>query len=91
MKLLFLPLSIISGLVAGMLAKKVFERLWGLIDDEDPPDPKHAEISLPKMLAAQALEGATFRMTRGLADHQIRRAFAKTTGAWPGEERPEPE
>jgi hypothetical protein len=28
---------------------------------------------------------------RGLADHGTRRGFARVTGSWPGEERPEPE
>jgi hypothetical protein len=62
-----------------------------LIDDEEPPEPKHRDISVPKMVAALALEGAIFRSVRGLADHGSRRAFARLTGTWAGEERPEPE
>jgi hypothetical protein len=42
-------------------------------------------------LVALALEGAVFRATKGLADHGARRAFARMTGSWPGEEQPEPE
>jgi hypothetical protein len=90
-KLLFIPFSISAGLVAGLAGKKLFERVWGLIDDEEPPDPKHREISRPKLIAALALEGAIFRATRGFADHAARRAFARTTGRWPGEAEPEPE
>lgn len=91
MKLLFIPVSIVGGLVAGMVGRKVFEQAWGMIDQDEPPSPKHREISVPKMVAALALEGAIFRAVRGLADHASRRSFARVTGSWPGEEAPEPE
>ena len=45
MKLIFAPISIVLGLVAGILGKKVFEKLWGLVDDEEPPRPEHRESS----------------------------------------------
>jgi uncharacterized protein DUF4235 len=91
MKLLFTPVSIAAGLLAGIFGKKVFERIWGMIDEEEPPDPKHREISIPKMLLALMLEGAIFQLARGLVDHAARRFFARATGAWPGREEPEPE
>jgi hypothetical protein len=91
MKLLFRPVSIIAGLLAGLVGQKIFERLWGLIDDEEPPSPEHRELSWPKLVAALLIEGAIFRLVKGLTDHGARRAFAKGTGAWPGEERPESE
>jgi Protein of unknown function (DUF4235) len=91
MKLLFLPISIVGGIVAGLLGKKLFEQLWGVIDNEEPPDAKHREITYGKLAAALLLEGAIFRLVRGLFDHGARRGFARMTGAWPGEEAPEPE
>lgn len=91
MKFLFMPISIAAGLLAGLLGKKIFERLWGLVDDEEPPSPEHREFSWPKLIAALAVEGAIFRLLKGLADHGARLAFAKGTGSWPGEERPDSE
>jgi len=91
LKLMFMPVRLIGGMLAGVLATKVFERIWGLIDKEDAPDPEHREIRLPKLLAALVLEGAIFRAVRGLVDHGSRVAFSRATGRWPGEERPEPE
>jgi xanthosine utilization system XapX-like protein len=91
MKVLFLPLSIASGLLAGLVGKKLFEQVWGLFDEEEPPSSKHREISVPKMVAALAIEGAIFRAVRGATDHAARRSFQRVTGSWPGEERPEPE
>jgi len=90
-KLLFIPVSVAGGITAGIVGKKVFERVWALIDDEEPPDPKHRETTWPKLVAAMALEGAIFRATRGIIDHGTRRSYARLTGGWPGEERPEPE
>ncbi len=78
-------------MLAGLVAKKIFERLWGLIDDEEPPSPEHRELSWPKLIAALLIEGAIFRLVKGLAHHGARRAFARSTGTWPGEERPESE
>jgi uncharacterized protein DUF4235 len=91
LKILFLPFSIVGGLIAGFVSKKLFEQIWGVIDEEEPPEAKHREISMGKLVAALALEGAIFRLMRGVADHQARKGFSKLTGSWPGEEAPEPE
>jgi uncharacterized protein DUF4235 len=90
MKLLFIPISVLGGLVAGFIGKKAFEGVWGLIDDEEPPEAEHRDVSYGKLAFALALEGAIFRMTRGLFDHHARRSFALVTGSWPGEEEPDP-
>jgi hypothetical protein len=89
MKILFLPISIVAGLLAGLIAKKAFEQAWSLIDEEEPPQAEHREISWPKLVAALVLEGAIFRLVKGLTDHGARRSFARVTGSWPGEEAPE--
>jgi Protein of unknown function (DUF4235) len=89
-KILFIPFSVIGGILAGIVGKKTFEALWGAFDDEEAPDPKHREISFKKLVPALLLEGAIFRAVRGLFDHGTRQAFSRLTGSWPGEERPEP-
>jgi hypothetical protein len=91
MKLLFAPLSIVVGLLAGLLGKKIFEQVWGLIDDQEPPEPKHRRVEYPKLGQALLLEGAIFRLVRGFVDHGLRHLFQRLTGSWPGEEEPEPE
>ncbi len=89
MKFVFTPFSIVLGLLAGIVGTKVFEKVWGLIDDEEPPSPEHREFSWPKLIAALLVEGAIFKLVKGLTDHGARTAFAKATGTWPGEEEPE--
>jgi hypothetical protein len=89
-KVLFLPVSIVAGLIAGALSRRLFDQVWGLIDEEEPPESRHRDISWGKLVAAALLQGAIFRGVRAIADHYSRRAFARTTGTWPGEEGPEP-
>jgi hypothetical protein len=91
MKLLFTPFSIIAGLLAGFLGKKIFEQIWALIDDEKPPESEHREATWAKVITAAAVQGAVFRATKMAVDRGARTAFANATGTWPGEERPEQE
>jgi hypothetical protein len=91
MKLLFIPISVLGGILAGLVGKKLFDQIWGLIDKEEPPEAKHREIEYGKLAAALVLEGAVYRLVRGFFDHGARRGFHRLTGSWPGEEAPERE
>jgi hypothetical protein len=88
-KVAFVPISILGGLLAGFLGQKVFDAIWGKVDQHEPPQPEHREVSLAKLAIALIIEGAIFRLVKGLFDHAARRGFARMTGAWPGEESPE--
>jgi Protein of unknown function (DUF4235) len=90
-KVLFIPVSITAGLLAGFVGKKVFDGVWGVIDDEEPPDSKHRDISWSRLILAGAIQGAIFRAVKEATDHAARRGFYRTTGSWPGEKRPDPE
>jgi Protein of unknown function (DUF4235) len=89
-KILFIPFSVLGGILAGIAGKKAFDALWHVFEDEDAPDPKYRNIPLEKLIPALLLEGAIFRLVRGLFDHGTRHAFSRLTGSWPGEEDPEP-
>ncbi len=86
MKLLFAPIGILAGLIAGFAAQKGFERLWAVFDEEDPPEAEDREVSYPKLVVALLLEGAIFRLVKGMVDRGARAGFASFTGNWPGEE-----
>jgi hypothetical protein len=90
MKIVFTPISLALGLAAGLVGQKIFEKLWGLVDDEEAPSPENRQFSWPKLIAALLVEGAIFRLVKGLTDHGARRAFAGATGTWPGDEAPKP-
>src|SRR5947207_2792865 len=52
MKFMFVPISVASGLAAGQLSKKIFDLIWGKIDEEEAPHPKYREIDVRKMALA---------------------------------------
>jgi hypothetical protein len=85
-KLLFAPIGILAGLAAGFLAQKGFERLWAFLDEEEAPEVEDREVSYPKLILALLLEGAIFRLVKGMVDRSARISFASITGKWPGEE-----
>jgi hypothetical protein len=90
-KVLFIPVSISTALLAGLLGRKVFDVVWGAIDDQEPPDSKHRDITWGRLLLAGAVQGAIFRAVKEATDHAARRGFYRTTGTWPGEKKPDPE
>jgi hypothetical protein len=87
-KMLFIPISIAGGLIAGAISRKILDQIWGVFDEEEPPDSKHRDIQWGKLLIAAAIQGAIFRAMKEASDHYTRRAFYKTTGTWPGEKEP---
>lgn len=89
LKILFVPVGIAGSFVAAFAGKAVFTKIWGIIDKEEPPDPKHRAVSWTKLLVAAGIEGAIFRIIRAGFDHGTRTAVANVTGSWPGEEAPE--
>jgi uncharacterized protein DUF4235 len=90
MKILFKPFSIVGGMLAGLLGKKIFEALWSMIGEKQTPDPEQRETPWRKLIPALLLQGAIFRAVRGAVDHGLRRAFSSVTGSWPGRERADP-
>jgi hypothetical protein len=86
MKVLFSPISVLVGIVAGMVSKKLFSLVWRALEGTEPPDPKQRVDDYVQLAAALVLEGAMVRLVRGGVDHASRHGFARLTGAWPGEE-----
>lgn len=88
-RILFAPLSIAGGFLAGAIGTKLFQFIWGRFDSEKPPEPEDRETTWLKLGIALALQGAIFRLVRGAFDHGARRAFFRRTRTWPGEARPD--
>lgn len=88
-RILFVPVGIAGSFAAAFAGRAVFARVWGMIDEQEPPDPKHRAVSWSKLLVSAGIEGAIFRIIRAGVDHGTRTAVANVTGSWPGEEAPE--
>ncbi len=84
-KLIFRPVSIVAGLLAGLVGKKLFQGLWKALDEHEPPKPEERPVPIGMLALALAIEGALFRLVKGLAEHGSRHAFSQLTGSWPGE------
>lgn len=87
--ILYKPLGIVVGVLAGLLSKRIFGFLWGKIDEEDPPKANTEVAPMTKVLAAAALQGMVFKLVRALVDRQMARSTRYLTGVWPGERAPE--
>ena len=91
MKLIYKPIGIALGIIAGLIGRRIFNFIWTKIDDEDPPKPTTEIAPWSKVLAAGALQGVIFRLVRVVVDRNGAQAWAYLTGVWPGEKRPDPE
>ena len=90
-KLIFTPVGLLAGLISGLIGKKLFQRIWAAIDEQHPPKPQERVAPLGKLALALVLEGALFRLVKGIAEHGSRQAFSRLTGAWPGEPGSKPQ
>jgi hypothetical protein len=89
--IIYKPIGIVMGILAGLLGKRVFDFVWGKIDEEDPPKPNTQAVSWGKVLSAAALQGVIFKVVRAAVDRETAKGFHYVTGVWPGERTPEPE
>ncbi|MGI8595144.1 MAG: DUF4235 domain-containing protein [Solirubrobacteraceae bacterium] len=90
MTILYKPIGIALGLAAASLGRLIFGKVWGLVADEEPPEPTTQETSWPKLLLVAAIQGVIFRMTRVAVDRWGAIGWHQLTGTWPGEKRPDP-
>ena len=89
-KIIYKPIGIVLGLIAGLLASRVFQFIWSKIDDEEPPGPTTQQADWSKVLAAAAVQGMVFKTVRTVVGRYGAQGFHHLTGVWPGERRPDP-
>ena len=68
MKLIYKPFGLMLGILAGLVGRKVFDQVWTKIDDQDPPKGTDEQATWPKIVAAAALQGVIFKVTRVVVD-----------------------
>ena len=87
--IIYKPIGIVMGILAGLLGKRVFGFVWDKVDEEEPPKPNTQLASWSKILAAAALQGMIFKVVRAGVDRATAKGFHYLTGAWPGERIPD--
>jgi hypothetical protein len=91
MGLIYKPIGILLGILAGFLGKKIFDFVWEKVADEEPPEPTTEIASWQSIIAAAAVQGVIFRVTRVAVDRYGAIGWRYLTGTWPGEKYPEPD
>jgi uncharacterized protein DUF4235 len=91
MTIIYKPFGFAAGMLAALVGRRIFDFVWGKIDEEDPPKGTTKEAPLVKILGAAALEGVIFKIVRTATNRQTAKVYYYFTGFWPGERRPEPE
>jgi hypothetical protein len=86
--LLYKPWSILFGVVGGLVASKLFTKIWSLVAEGEAPKPTERDTSWKTLLPAAALEGAIYAGVKAAAQRGSAQAFAHSTGVWPGEKPP---
>jgi endo-1,4-beta-mannosidase len=79
----------VLGLLAGLLSKKLFDAVWGIFDQEEPPKPTTRDADWSKVLAAAAVQGVTFKVTRAAVDRVGAKGWDHLFGVWPGDQHQE--
>lgn len=90
MTVIYKPLGVTMGIIAGLLSTRLFNFLWGKFDEEDPPKANTQAANWPKLLSAAAVQGIVFKVVRVVVDRGTAKSFHHLTGVWPGERAPDP-
>ncbi|QEC47494.1 DUF4235 domain-containing protein [Baekduia soli] len=90
MKLVYKPIGIVLGILAGLVSKKLFNVVWGIFDEEEPPKPTTQDAEWSKVLAAAAVQGVTFKVTRAAVDRAGAKGWTHLFGVWPGPKKQDP-
>jgi hypothetical protein len=84
-RLIYKPFGLIVSVLGGIVAGMIFKRVWGAVGREDEaPKATDEAKSWGEVLIAAAAEGAVFGGVKALVDRAGATGFAHLTGAWPG-------
>ena len=90
LRLLYKPLALFGGIIAGKLGQSIFSKIWARIDKAPPPRPGTGEGSTAKVIVAQTLQAGVMAGTAAAVDRTLARFFHHLIGIWP-KKRPEPD
>ena len=83
LRILYLPFSIVAGIVAGQIGRSLFRKVWERVDDTPPPKPGSGQGGMGKVVAGQAVQAAVTAGTAAAVDRMFARAFHHLVGIWP--------
>lgn len=84
-RVLYKPLGLIVSVLGGLLAGRIFKRVWSAVAHEDEaPKATDASKGWAEVIAAATVEGAVFGGVKAAIDRAGATGFQHLTGAWPG-------
>jgi membrane protein len=87
MKLLNKAVGMLVSVLGGMLARSLFKKIWKTATgEEDAPKPTDARRGWGEILLAAALQGAVFAVVQAALDRGTAEGTSKLTGVWPGDD-----
>jgi Protein of unknown function (DUF4235) len=91
MKLFYKPVSMMVSVLGGLLAGALFKKVWQVVAREDEaPKATDARRGWPEILLAAALQGVIFAVVKAAVDRGAAEGTHKITGMWPGDEGEQP-
>lgn len=86
-KLLYKPVSMVVGVLSGMLAGAIFKRVWkAAAGEEEAPAATDVRRGWHEVLTAAALQGAIFALVKAAVDRATAEGARKLTGVWPSDD-----
>jgi TRAP-type C4-dicarboxylate transport system permease large subunit len=83
-KLLYRPVSLVSGVAGGLLAGVLFKQVWRIVAGEDEaPEATDEKRGWDEVLTAAALQGAIFALVKAAITRGGARGVRRLTGSWP--------
>jgi Protein of unknown function (DUF4235) len=79
-KTVYKPLSIMSSVLGGLLAGKIFTEIWQRVNpDDEEPDPKDLSRSMREVFIAAAAQGVIVGVVRAALARGQAKGFAALT------------
>ncbi len=83
-KLVYKPVGMVAGALAGIAAGVVFKQVWRLIaDEDDTPNATDEDRTWTEILIAAAIQGAIFAIVKAAVDRGGATGIKQLTGKWP--------
>ncbi|HEX8934138.1 MAG TPA: DUF4235 domain-containing protein [Pseudonocardiaceae bacterium] len=85
MKMLYRSLSLVVSVLGGILAGAVFKKVWAVVSgEEEAPEATSPDYSTKEVLIAAAVQGAIFAVVKAAVDRAGAKGIKKITGTDPG-------
>lgn len=89
-KILYKTVSLLLSVLSGVLAGIIFKQIWKLAArEDDAPKATDARRGWQEVLPAAALQGAVYSVVKAAVDRGAAEGTHKLTGVWPGENGPQ--